>query len=167
MRTHLTYTHIVPIAKRATTGKLAAQDLFSDAIKAAFGPALRSAGLRGSGRSYYVPSRTHFAFLGFQKSQSSNSGAVKFTVNLKVVSIATWQEMRRTRPDFPLRPAPSIRYGSFEWNKRIGDLLPGGEDKWWQMRAGQTNSATIAEVVEVLMNIAVPAMRMQFEPAGG
>jgi hypothetical protein len=110
---------------------------------------------------------THFALLGFQKSQSSSSGDVKFTVNLKVVSIATWQDMRRARPDFPLRPAPSIRYGSFEWNKRIGDLLPSGEDKWWHMEGGQNNSTTIAEVVGVLTNIAVPAIRMQLEAASG
>jgi|ERR1700674_999601 len=111
--------------------------------------------------------KTHFALLGFQRSQFSSSADVKFTINLKVVSMATWTEMRQSRPRFPAKPAPSTGYGTFEWHKRIGMLLPGGEDRWWQLRAGQDNATTIAEVVDVLTNVAVPALRKQLEVAIG
>jgi Domain of unknown function (DUF4304) len=139
------------------------QDLFTLAMKEAFAPALRSAGLRGSSPSFSIPSMTHFALLGFQKSQSSHADDVKFTFNLKVVSKDAWHGMRATHPYFPAKPAPNTRYGTFEWNKRIGDLLPGGEDTWWHLRVDQDNAPTIANVVDVLMSIAAPALRRQLE----
>jgi len=142
-----------------------ALDLFSSAVREKIAPTLRAAGLQGSGGSYYLPSKTHFALLGFQKSQSSTSADVRFTINLKVVSLATWQQMRDARPDFPPKPAPNTRYGTFEWHKRIGELLPNGEDTWWHFRAGRDNSATIAEVIDDLIKVAVPAIRRQLETA--
>lgn len=131
-----------------------------------FVPALRSVGLRGSGQSFCLPSTTHFVLLGFQKSQFSNARDARFTLNLKVVSKATWERMRESRPYFPAKPSPNTGYGMFEWHKRIGELLPDEEDKWWHLRVDQDNSATIAEVVDVLINVAVPALRKQVEPTG-
>src|ERR1700738_4635168 len=128
-------------------------------MKEAFAPALRSAGLRGSSPSFSIPSKTHFALLGFQKSQFSHAGDVKFTLNLKVVSKDAWEAMRATRPYFPAKPAPNTGYGTFEWHKRIGELLPGGQDTWWHLRVDQDNAPTIAAVVEVLVKSAVPALR--------
>lgn len=136
-----------------------AQELFADVLKSSFAPALRAAGLRGSGQSFTLPSDSHFALLGFQKSQFSDSRAVKFTVNIKVVPKSVWATMRAERPHFPANPSPNTGYGSFEWHQRIGKLLPGGEDQWWFLRLGDDNSSTEADVVSVLTHVAVPAMR--------
>jgi hypothetical protein len=144
-----------------------AQDLFTSAMKEAFAPALRRAGLRGSSPSFYIPSESHFAMLGFQKSQFSYAAEVKFTLNLKVVSKDAWEGMRATRPDFPAKPAPNTGYGTFEWNRRIGHLLPSGEDTWWHLRVDQDNAPTISAVVDVLVNIAAPALRTQLDTTAG
>jgi hypothetical protein len=138
-----------------------AQDLFTSAIKESFAPALRNSGLQGSGQTFALLSVTHFALLGFQKSTSSDSTQLRFTLNLKVVSKLTWNHRRQERPDFPVKPAANVWYGTFEWNKRIGHLLPGGEDKWWRVSVEHDNSPTIHEVSEVLINVAVPALRDQ------
>jgi hypothetical protein len=101
--------------------------------------------------------------LGFQKSQFSDSSAVKFTLNIKVVPKTVWATMRTERPHFPPKPSPNTGYGSFEWHQRIGKLLPGGEDRWWLLRLGEDNSSTEADVVSVLTNVAVPAMRTEIQ----
>ncbi len=138
-----------------------AQELFTSAMNEAFEPALRILGLRGSGQSFFLPSTTHFVLLGFQKSQSSDARDVRFTLNLKVVMKETWERMRESHPYFPAKPSPNTWYGTFEWHKRIGQLLPDGEDKWWHLRVDQDNAPTIAEVVDVLTNVAVAALRKQ------
>lgn len=135
-------------------------------MKESFGPALRNAGMRGTGGSFSLPSDTHFALLGFQKSQFSDASCVKFTVNIKVVERPVWDRMRGDRPRLPTKPAPNTGYGNFEWHQRIGKLLPDHEDKWWHLRRGEDNAATIAEVVEVLTTIAVPALRRQVREPG-
>lgn len=101
--------------------------------------------------------------LGFQKSQFSDASAVKFTINLKVVPKTVWATMRVERPHFPAKPSPSTGYGTFEWHRRIGNLLPGGEDRWWVLRLGEGHSSTDAEVVSILTDVAVPAMRTAIE----
>ncbi len=138
---------------------MSAQEEFAEAVKTTFGPALRAAGLRGSGRSYSLPSDSHFALLGFQKSQFSDADCVKFTVNVKVVPKAAWAARRAERPHFPVKPSPNTGYGTFEWHQRIGALLPGGEDRWWCFRRREDNTATVTEVVGVLIDVAVPAIR--------
>ncbi len=147
-----------------STVVVTAQELFSTAMKESFAPALRSAGMRGSGGSFSLPSDTHYALLGFQKSQFSDASDVRFTVNVKVVAKETWERMRESRPYFPAKPAPNTGYGTFEWHHRIGNLLSGGEDRWWHLRPGHDNRATIAEVVDVLTTTAVPALRRQLQP---
>jgi hypothetical protein len=138
-----------------------AQDLFASAMKESFAPALRKAGLQGSGQTFKLPSATHFALLGFQRSTYSDSREVRFTLNLKVVSKQTWYHMRQERPYFPVRPGANVGYGTFEWDKRIGHLLPGGEDKWWRISVEHDNAPAIREVSDVLTKVAVPALRDQ------
>jgi Domain of unknown function (DUF4304) len=139
-----------------------AQELFASAIKDTFAPVLRSAGLRGSGQAFSLPSTSHFALLGLQKSVYSDSAELRFTINLKVISKQAWERRRKERPDFPAKPSPNIGYGG-EWDERIGRLLPGGEDKWWSIRSDGNNRSTIAEVADVIVNVAVPALRTQVQ----
>ena len=57
---------------------MTAQEVFDAAVREAFGPALRAAGMRGSGKTFTLPDDAHFALLGFQKSQFSDRAGVRF-----------------------------------------------------------------------------------------
>lgn len=57
------------------------QGVYPDLMKGVFAPALREAGLKGSGGRFELPSEKYWAQLGFQKSAYSDSSALKFTVN--------------------------------------------------------------------------------------
>lgn len=48
-------------------------------LKSLVAPELRNLGLRGSGRSYSIPSETHWAVIGFQGSQSNSADLVRFS----------------------------------------------------------------------------------------
>jgi hypothetical protein len=65
---------------------------------------------------YYMPSLSCFAVLGFQKSTWSTGSAVKFTMNLKVVSREVWNLARVDRSWLPETPAPNARYPVAEWS---------------------------------------------------
>ena len=69
---------------------VSAQDEFRGVLRDLVSPALRSAGLKGSGGRYQMPSQSCFALVGFQRSHWSTGSAVQFTVNLMVVSREVW-----------------------------------------------------------------------------
>ena len=58
----------------------------------------------------------------------------------------------------PAKPSASILYGSLFWQKRIGKLLPAGEDKWWLLHAGQDATVVADEVLVAIRDFALPAM---------
>jgi hypothetical protein len=69
----------------------------------------------------------------------------------------------------PAKPSASILYGSLFWQKRIGKLLPAGEDKWWLVHAGHDAKVVGDEVLAAIRDFALPAMqdqiaRMETEP---
>jgi hypothetical protein len=103
---------------------VSAQDEFRGFLRDLVSPAMRSAGLRGSAGRYYLPSLYCFAFVGFQKSEWSTGRAVKFTMNLKVVSREVWTLARVDQSWLPETPAPNTRYPVAEWSPRIGSLMP-------------------------------------------
>jgi hypothetical protein len=72
-----------------------AQETFNRLLKDVVAPTLRAAGLKGSGTSYVLPDQEWWAQVGFQKSTSSNSSVVKFTVNLSTTLKTEWDEARR------------------------------------------------------------------------
>ena len=61
-----------------------AQEAFVKMMKEEIAPALRRLGFKGSGQRYELPSPTHWALLGFQKSAYSDSPEVRFTVNVTI-----------------------------------------------------------------------------------
>lgn len=140
-----------------------AQELFKVMLRDHVAPALREAGLKGSGTAYFVPSETHWALVGFQKSTSSDSSQVKFTVNLKVVRKDLWHEQRtRFTSGMPERPSPTLSY-MFEWDKRIGFVLPEGQDHWWSLRVGDAPDGVAREVLEAVRAYGLPVLRQQIE----
>jgi hypothetical protein len=98
---------------------------------------------------------------GSKASVSSTAGAVRFTINLRVVAKDVWDRRREQRSYMPARPAPNVGYGPFEWWQRIGRLMPGGQDTWWTLKAGQPGARLAGEVIDVIRAYALPAMLAQ------
>ena len=96
-------------------------------------PALKALGFAGSGSTFVWPSTASFAQLGIQKSQFSSRDGLKFTMNITVADKSAWEAARSARPHLPTKPAPNTFYGDYVWQRRIGKLLPGSEDKWWTL----------------------------------
>jgi Domain of unknown function (DUF4304) len=136
-----------------------AQETYGELLKTRVAPALRELGFKGSGQNYGLPSDDFWALLGFQKSTSSDAGRVRFTANVLVVSRADWDAVREERPHLPKRPTATTFWGTFVWQKRIGALLPGGEDLWWEVAAGVDTTELADAVVWAVQDYVLPAMR--------
>ena len=143
-----------------------AQETFKALMRDEIAPALRQLGFKGSGQAYALPSETCWALVGFQKSQASEASYVRFTVNATVVSREAWEQERAERPYLPERPSPNTFYGKFAWQERIGGLMPGGQDRWWEI-TGRTDARAIAEsVIEAIRDYALPAMHDEMRRVG-
>jgi Domain of unknown function (DUF4304) len=140
-----------------------AQETYSDMLKTLVAPGLRSLGFKGSGQNYRLPADDQWAMLGFQKSTSSDASHVRFTINVLVVSQADWDAARAESPHLPKRPTPTTWWGTFVWQKRIGDLLPGDEDLWWEIEAGADPGELADAIVWAVQDYALPAMRGQID----
>ena len=136
-----------------------AQDDFRGFLRDVVSPAMRSAGLTGSAGHYRLPSQACYALVGFQRSTSSTASAVKFTMNLKAVSREIWELARADMPWLPDSPRANTWYPVAEWSVRIGSLMPGGQDHWWWLRAGQPLEALAGEVVGAFSDYGLPALR--------
>jgi hypothetical protein len=132
------------------------QVVYADLMKSAFAPSLRAAGLKGSGGRFELASDKYWAQLGFQKSAFSDSSVLKFTVNLSVIDRGVWAEQAAAKSHLGTKPSPSIHYGSWAEQVRIGRLMPSGEDLWWSLTRGDDPTPMATEVVSALIDVAVP-----------
>jgi hypothetical protein len=132
------------------------QQVYDELIKATFTPALRNAGLKGSGGRFELPSERYWAQLGFQKSAYSDADTLQFTVNLSVISRDAWAELAAAKPHLGKKPSPSTFYGSWAEQTRIGTLTASGEDLWWQLRRGEDPGPVAEQVLSALLDLAVP-----------
>jgi len=135
------------------------QVVYADLMKSTFAPSLRAAGLKGSGGRFELASEKYWAQLGFQKSAFSDSSALKFTVNLSVIDREIWAEHAAAKSHLGTKPSPSIDYGSWAEQVRIGHLMPSGEDLWWSLSRGDDPTLMATEVVSALIDVAVPWLR--------
>jgi hypothetical protein len=132
-------------------------------MKAAFAPALRGAGLRGSGGRFELPSAWAWAQLGFQKSAHSSADELRFTVNVSVIPRDEWARQSAAKPYLGKRPAPGTQYGVWANSTRIGCLAPGGEDKWWRILRGVDAAAVRDDALHDLLTNAVPWLKQQVQ----
>jgi hypothetical protein len=140
-----------------------AQETYGEMLKTLIAPGLRAIGFRGSGQNYRLPSDDYWAMLGFQKSTSSDASHVRFTGNVLVVSKSGWDAVRAERPHLPERPTATTYWGTFVWQKRIGALLPGGEDLWWEIEAGGDAAGLADAVIWAVQDYVVPAIQRQMK----
>jgi hypothetical protein len=130
-------------------------------MKSQIAPRLRALGFKGSGQNYELASTEFWAMVGFQKSAFSDAGRVSFTMNVLVVSRATWDAVRVQNDHVRPRPTANTSCGSVAWQRRIGGLLPGDRDLWWEVRAGANTSELADAVLWAVEDYALPAMRDQ------
>ncbi|MEP6468772.1 MAG: hypothetical protein ABJC24_03280 [Chloroflexota bacterium] len=92
---------------------------------------------------------------------------MRFTANLTVASKAEWQRQRKIQPWLPAKPAPNVLYGSSAWQKRIGQLLPSGEDIWWDVPANTQDTRILAALVAgAIQEDVLPAVEEQLSRNG-
>jgi Domain of unknown function (DUF4304) len=140
-----------------------AQETYNELLKTLIAPGLRAIGFKGSGQTYRLPSDEHWAMLGFQKSTSSDATHVRFTANVLVVARSAWDSARAESPHLPERPTATTYWGTYVWQKRIGALLPGGEDMWWDVEAGEDGAELADAIVWAVRDYVLPAMRRQMK----
>jgi len=136
-----------------------AQETYSVMMKGGVAPRLRALGFKGSGQGYELGSDDYWAVLGFQKSAFSDRGHLRFTINVLVVSRAEWEAQRDKKPRLPRRPNANTFWGSYVWQSRIGGLLPGNEDLWWDVYAEADTRQLTDAVLWAVEEYALPAMR--------
>jgi Domain of unknown function (DUF4304) len=136
-----------------------APDRFGDLLRARLAPALRELGFVGSGSTYRLPIPESFALLGFQRSRYNDRSSVSFTLNLAAGSTATWEVARRDYPFLPKQPSTTPRYPGGLWHARLGMLLPEPRDVWWTVDRDTDLDALAAEVVTMVRDHAMPALR--------
>lgn len=88
------------------------------------------------------------AIIEFQKSTKSSRNHLLFTVNLAVVCGHLIEQNGRT-PN-------TVRSTDAQFRERIGMLLPGRPDKWWQIDETAKVESLAEEVSELIAEVAVP-----------
>lgn len=129
-------------------------------VKIVVGPGLRELGFSGSGRAFIWPAEGTFAQVGIQKLRASNRKSVTFTPNASVADVERWNRKRAKSPDLPKRPAPNTFYGPAVWWRRVGKLMPAG-DQWWRLDDESDIDDVGQNVVDVVARYVVPALIKQ------
>lgn len=160
-----------------------AQDVFKRLLRDAVAPELRRQGLKGSGSVYVLPDAAYWAQVGFQKSTSSNSDVVRFTINLKVTSKEWWDEQRRDhspmkdtpppgvdrttwdaqrleRSAYPARPSANTTFGE-ERVERLGDLIPGMKAHHWWVLTADDAEGVVEDALRALLSYGLPWLRRE------
>jgi hypothetical protein len=137
------------------------QEVYAGLMKTAFAPALRAAGLRGSGGRFELPSERYWAQLGFQKSAYSSGDELRFTVNVSVIPRDEWARQSAAKPYLGKQPKPNTEYGAWAQRVRIGHLVPSKGDKWWRIIRGSDADAVRDDTLHDLLTYAVPWLRQQ------
>ena len=138
---------------------MTAQEAFTMMVKEQIAPALRELGFKGSGQRFVLPSETHWVQIGLQKFTRSNRDFVDFTANVTVVRRDVWDEARREYSYLPKQPAPNIFYGTYAWQKRIGDVVPERREKIWRVEPDRPIEPVAEEFVTAIRDHALPAMQ--------
>jgi hypothetical protein len=141
-----------------------AQETYDEMVDKGLRPSLKALGFKGSGTTFTWPSKSHVSQLGLQKSQFSDRDALRFTVNVTVADKSLWEAARAMKPHLPKKPAPNTFYGDFIWQRRIGTLMPGGEDTWWTISAGDNWRHVADAVLAAVTEYALPELQKRQAP---
>ncbi|MEU9402255.1 DUF4304 domain-containing protein [Streptomyces sp. NPDC048242] len=136
-----------------------ASDVFAAALRADIEPGLRRLGFVGSRGCFELRDPEVWRLLGIQKSGGSSSSRVRFTVNVMIMDKAVWQEARAEYMKAPARPNPNSVYGQWGRPRRIGALLPGGQDHWWEVSDRTSPERLASGILSAVEGYALPFLR--------
>ncbi|MDF3301634.1 DUF4304 domain-containing protein [Streptomyces tropicalis] len=138
-----------------------AHEVLTAAIRTGLSPELRKLGFTGSGQVFELPDSRVWLLLGIQKSSGATAARLRFTINVAAVSKEKWQEVLDAGAKFPGRPSPNKVYGKWAWWKRVGELMPGGQDFWWTVTNDTESDDLARRVLSACVDYAVPALQEQ------
>ncbi|MFX1707199.1 DUF4304 domain-containing protein [Chitinophaga sp. CC14] len=121
---------------------------------------LKGYGYNKKGTVFYLSQGKNWGLIGFQKSRSSTKEYVRFTINVGVSSGA----LRRCIDEDDSAQNPDME--SSHWQCRIGSLMPGHTDHWWELNQNDTDEDVIFDVIRKLKDLAIPAIQMRISDSG-
>ncbi|MEU9075893.1 hypothetical protein [Kitasatospora sp. NPDC048538] len=130
-----------------------AHQLHAEGLRHHLAPGLRALGLRGWRRTFALPDETHWLLLGVVERPSADR--TSFTFDLSAVRRADWAAAGLPGH----RPDPRTRYGLEVWRARIGEVLPVGEDVWWQVLPGPRWPLVLEDAVAAVRRYGLPELR--------
>ncbi|MFG2912811.1 hypothetical protein ACGF0D_07955 [Kitasatospora sp. NPDC048298] len=131
--------------------------LHTKGLREHLAPALRALGLTGWRRTFSLPDASHWLLLGLVERPAADR--VPFTFDLSVVRRTDWAVA-----DLPgHRPDPRTRYGIETWRARIGEVLPVGEDVWWEVLPGPRWQLPLDDAVAAVRHYGLPELRRRAE----
>ncbi|MGV9268430.1 hypothetical protein ACWDRR_27620 [Kitasatospora sp. NPDC003701] len=160
-----------------------AHELYAKGLRDHLAPALRALGLRGWRRTFSLPDETHWALLGLveqggpsgpavQGGQAGQAGQgvqggqaapadgpVRYTFDLSVVRRSDWAVAAFPGP----RPDPRAVYGIETWRARIGEVLPVGEDVWWEVLPGPRWRVALDDSIAAVRHYGLPELLRRVE----
>ncbi|MFE6502984.1 hypothetical protein [Kitasatospora sp. NPDC057738] len=132
-------------------------ELHAKGLREHLAPALRALGLIGWRRTFSLPDETHWLLLGLVERPAADR--VPFTFELSVVRRTDWSVA--ALPGH--RPDPRTRYGVETWRARIGEVLPVGEDVWWEVLPGPRWQLPLDDAVAAVHRYGLPELRRRAE----
>ena len=136
------------------------QQLYTEAMRDRFAPALRALGLSGWRHTFSLPDDTYWALIGVVRQDSP--GRLRYTLDLSLVHKEDWAAAAFAGP----RPDPRAVYGIETWRARIGELLPVGDDVWWELLPGPRWAVTVEDSIAAVRHYALPELLRRVDPAG-
>lgn len=126
--------------------------LHAEGLRDHLAPALRAMGFTGWRRTFSLPDATHWALLGVVEQPAADR--VRYTFDLSLVARADWVDAGLPGP----RPDPRRSYGFELWRARIGELLPVGEDVWWEVLPGPRWAVAVEDSVAAVRHYGLPEL---------
>jgi len=123
---------------------------FKRIILTIMGADLKTAGFRKNKALFALEQNDTTLFVQLQSSMKTTKDVLVVTVNLGIFSRSVAESVGNTHE-------PNI-YDA-QWRARIGCFLPGGSDKWWEVRSEQDAEACGLEITKLLIDKALPEMR--------
>ncbi|MFG3054261.1 hypothetical protein ACGFZP_25350 [Kitasatospora sp. NPDC048239] len=134
-----------------------AHRLYAQGLREHLAPALRALGFTGWRRTFSLPDETHWALLGVVERPASDR--MRYTFDLGLVRKPDWAAAA-----FPgLRPDPRAVYGLEAWRARIGEVLPVGEDVWWEVLPGPRWQVAVDDSVAAVRHYGLPELLHRIE----
>ncbi|MFD5466920.1 hypothetical protein ACFWIQ_29440 [Kitasatospora sp. NPDC127059] len=138
-----------------------AHELHAKGLREHLAPALRCLGLTGRHPTFLLPEEDHWLLVDLVERPAADR--VTFTFALGLV--------RRADRAGPALPDPRTRYGSEVWRARIGEVLPVGEDVWWEVLPGPRWRLPLDDAVAAVRDYGLPELRRRAaadrSPTGG